>query len=136
MNKKFDNYQKLVKEAEELRKTREKKAKKEDLFEVRSKRISNPRTLREKEIHLSHLERLQDDDDVALDRSTQKEIERLRQQIYKPTIRQRLFGFRPGRLRTEDQEFLDVMIIMDEMKDTIDKFITDHPPHQKECANE
>ena len=64
------------------------------------------------------------------------EAQRLKQQIHKPTIRQQLFGYKPGRLRTEDQEFLDVMVKMHEIKMTIKKFALDHPPHSKECAND
>ena len=69
-----------------------------------SKRIKNPKNRIQKEVRLAELEDLQEDEELHRDKTW--ELKRLRQQVRRPTLRQKLFGFQPGRLSEEDEEYL------------------------------
>ena len=80
----------------------------------KSRRIRHPQTREQKKQRLVELTNQQEEDlcPNAVHTMTRK----LNQQIYQPTLRQKLFGFRPGRLGKEDRDFLQVMEVMQEMK--------------------
>lgn len=131
----FANYQKLVKMAEKKREAIKKEEKRLELFPIRSERIRNPKKLREKELELRRLEAIQDDGE-PVDWATQKKIERLRKQIYEPTIRQQVYGFKPGVLRKEESDHIILLEVGARMKKTIEEFVLKHPPWAiKENAN-
>jgi len=92
-------------------------------YKDRSQKIRNPRSIFQKEMRLRELEDKQENDE--LDRSKRSELFKLRRQIHNPTIRQRLFGFKPGRLRQEDEEFLEVMSVSAKIQKLMKDFMTE-----------
>lgn len=90
-----------------------------DFFEQQKKinqshRIKNPQTLEQKKQRLSDLQDMQEEGGCTP--AVHSEAHRLNKNVNQPTLRQRLFGFRSGRLKKEDEDFLRVMELTQEMK--------------------
>ena len=82
--------------------------------------IKNPLTLIEKQQRLSELDDMREDG--LCTPAIQAEAHKLNKQVNQPTLRQKLFGFRSGRLRKEDEDFLRVMEVTQEMREILKIF--------------